>query len=85
MQIVLQKLSECDTNVLPTENIAYDDDDDTVVTPVQSTNSLQKKEVCLMRYHIFHSKSCHIFGIPKTTISFKKNFVLVLEKIGSME
>ena len=48
LQIVLQKLSECDTNVLPKENIVYDDDDDdTVVTPVQSTNSLQKKEVCV--------------------------------------
>ena len=46
LQIVLQKLSECDTNVLPKENIVYDDDD-TVVTPVQSTNSLQKKEVCV--------------------------------------
>ena len=47
--------------------------------------SSEKRGLCLMRYHIFHSKSCHIFGIPKTTISFKKNFVLVLEKIGSME
>ena len=43
LQIVLQKLSECDTNVLPTENIVYDDDD--TVQSSESTNSLQKKEV----------------------------------------